>query len=440
MQKPLFASLNTLVAVGLLLAACSSPTGSTSTPSASPEPSASPSLVVSSAQPSAQPSPPLGAAQGNQISNPGAEIAENPAKPEEWASDNWGSNHANLTWESGKAFSGEHFLSAVMADYQDGDAKWIFTPQQLKTHQWYEYSDYYRSDGRNRMIMSCQVNNQRYFYTVWQTHHSNDWHLNRFRFYNSPFRECNLTMMHVLDRNGYLHTDHHQLLPVAAQPLKRPLISITFDDIWAGAMNPGATELEKRGWKGSFYVTGKYARLAADPAYAHVDDIKSLIQRGHEIGSHSNTHPLMTSINNNDLAEEVKNNHDYLKFLGQAPEGFAYPFGDFTEEVETEVKRYHGYARTSLVGLNDKTLDRFRLRIMPVTTSTTTSELFAWIEDAERTSTWLILLFHDLKPGEGDATYTTSSTQYLQIMDYLERKKLTVLPVNAALKEVEEQR
>jgi peptidoglycan/xylan/chitin deacetylase (PgdA/CDA1 family) len=431
-----------LFLLGLCLTACttvpSSQTGNTTkpveTPSAMPTVSATPIAPLATPVPQ---SPPLSAEQGNLVPNPGVEIGDGIARPADWTPDFWGTQSANLSWESSEPFSGKKYLSVSVQNRTEGDAKWIFKAQKLEPNTWYEYSDYYRSDGRSRMIWSCITDSGvRDFKTVWQTHQSKNWRENKFRFYSSSFRDCNFTMMHVIDRDGYLHTDHHQMVKTDPQPLKRPLVSITFDDIWASAVTTGASELEKRGWKGSFYIAGKFTRLPDAPQYAHPDDVKKLIAAGHELGSHSNTHPLMSTLNSGDIINEVKSNYDYVKFLGATPAGIAYPFGDFSDKVETEVKHYHSYARTSLTGLNDRSADPYRLRIVGVTKETTTSELFAWIDDAEKTSTWLILLFHDLQAGDGDFEYTTPVTQYQQVIEYIERKKLTVLPVNEALKEL----
>lgn len=434
--------LRLLFTTAFLLTACN-PASVLSTGQSSPASSASrPAFPFSSGSATPPPATPQSEdanslSQDNLIANPGAEQAANIAQPLNWTPDSWGTQNANLSWESSGSFSGQRYLSATVQNHIEGDAKWVFTPLPLEKNSWYEYSDFYRSDGRNRLISACQTaDGRRYYQTVWQTHRSESWQANRFRFYHSGFRDCTVTIMHVLDRNGWLHTDHHRLRKVEAQPLKRPLISISFDDIWTTAATAGAAELEKRGWKGSFYIAGKFARLANAPEYAHVAAIQKLIASGHEIGSHSNTHPLMATLNNNDIIQELQSNYEYLKFLGQAPDGIAYPFGDFSEQVETETQRFHSYARTSLVGLNDRSTDRFRLRIVPVTRESSSAELQTWVEDAERTSTWVIFLFHDLQDSAGNFEYTTSLSQYIQLLDFIQRRKLTVLPVRDALKEL----
>lgn len=408
-----------LLSVSLLLAACAGPA-----PQPTPQTSVGPSGL----------SEPL--ESNNLILNPGAEQAANPDKPADWSPDSWGNHLTELSWQHQGAYSGQSYLSIKMQNYLEGDAKWIFKAQRLEKDSWYEYSDYSRSDGRSRLIWACHTpQGQRLYRTLWQSHASPDWRQNRFRFYNSGFRDCEVSIMHVLDRDGWLDTDHHRLSRVEGQPLKRGLVSIAFDDIYSSAVQMGAAELNKRGWKGTFAVTSRFAQAAQAP-YADATQLKDLLSGGHELASHTQSHNYLTRLSSTELQNEL--NPAYLKDLGQLPAGLAYPFGDFNESVEAEVKKLYAYARTSLVGLNDKTTDKYRLKIVPVTSELTTSEIFTWIENAERTSTWLILLFHDLQqPGQAELNeYTTPVTQYLQVLDYIQRKNLGVLPIKEALKQL----
>lgn len=250
----------------------------------------------------------------NLIINPGAEqAAVDTTQPLDWNPNSWGMLNAHLSWQSTGSYSGQRYLAVTIQNYQAGDAKWIFTPLSLEKNQWYEYSDAYRSDGRNRLVSSCQTpDGKRYYQTLWQTHRSEHWQIQRVRFYHSDFRDCKLTIMHLLDREGWLHTDHHRLRKVEAQPLRRPLVSVTFDDVWTSAATRGSAELEKRGWRGSFYVAGQFARLPDAPHYASAAMIQQLIAHGHEIGSHSHSHTLMSTLNTHDIIQELQSNYAYL--------------------------------------------------------------------------------------------------------------------------------
>ncbi|MGV3526195.1 MAG: polysaccharide deacetylase family protein [Candidatus Sericytochromatia bacterium] len=425
--------LRRILSAALLLAACAPAPSTAPLPSSTPTPSVSPS----SPQPTPEPMAPLTAAQGNVIPNPGAEQASD-GQVADWVSDAWGEQESAFSWASDGAYSGQKYLSVSSQNHQSGDAKWIFGAQRLEPDSWYEYSDVSRADGRNRLIQACRYpDGQRRFYTIGQSHASTVWQRNAVRFYSPAASDCELSVFHILDRSGYLHTDHHQLVKVAPKPLKRPLVSVSFDDIYATAATTGAAELAARGWRGTFYVTGKFARLN-DTTYAHPELLRQLQQAGHEVGSHASTHPYLSELPVGDLIGEIQGNRNYLTdVVGEAPAGIAYPFGDFDGAVEAEVQRFHRYARTSLVGLNDATLDPYRLRIVPVTRTTTTAELLSWVDDAARSSTWLILLYHDLQEGEeGDPDYTTSTQQYIDVLDHVKAQNLTVLTVEEALAEV----
>lgn len=403
----------------------------------------SPEPVVSSPAPTIRPtapgveSPPSEQAPVSPNLIPNGDVEVQIAEmPEAWMPDAWGTNTANLSWLTTGAPQGKAYLHRQLQDYEAGDAKWMSEGIPLAGDRWYEYSDLYRSDGRNRLIISCQdAEGNRFFHTLWQTHVQPQWGKESFRFYGGPYAGCRASVMHVLDRNGFLDTDAHRLQAVSAQPLKRPLVSITFDDIWKTVVTEGLKPLDARGWKGSFYVTRRFAELASNPEYAKTKDIQQLIQQGHEVGSHSDVHPLMSTLDVDDVYHELENSYHYLEGLGQTPEGIAYPFGDFSAAVERQTQRFYGYARTSLVGLNDKSLNRFRLRIVPVTQTSTTAELKQWVDFAKASQTWLIFLFHDLSNTPGDFEYTTSLQQYKDVLQYVADQEVAVLPVHAALKE-----
>lgn len=369
----------------------------------------------------------------NLIPNPGAEAALG-SKPADWDSDSYGDLRAELTWRGDDPFSGQKYLSTQVSQFgEEGDAKWFFTPVALKGKQWYEYRDQYRSDGRSRQLYSCKDNQgKRRFFNASQTHTSPGWHESVFRFYLP--HDCDVTVLHSLDRNGFLHTDHHQLRQVTAAPLNESLISISFDDIWKTAYSRGLPELEKRGMKGSFYITRLYTENPADK-YANRDDILDLIKKQHEVGSHSHRHTALSTMENPDLLEDIRKTRGLLSEMGISQSGIAYPFGDFNDKVEIEVQRYHDYARTSLAGLNDKTTSRYRLRIIPVTTDTTTEELKMWIQAAAESKSWLILLFHGLGTPEERNPYITSFEQYVDVLNDIQAKKLKVVTVEQGLKE-----
>ncbi len=411
---------------------------SCSTPALSPETPAAPAETPSSPSSSAPSSPVIeDITDDNLVFNASVEEGSG-ERPTGWRYDNWGDNTASVRWARGDAAEGERYLSIDVSNHKTGDTKWIYAATRLEPDQWYEYQDSYRSDGRSRLLIFCnQPDGNRFFKNAWQTHAQPRWKVNKFRFYSGIYKDCETSVMHVMDRNGFLHTDKHQLKKVAARPLERPLVSFTFDDIWKTAVDAAAPELEQRNWKGSFYITREFTQGQDTPEYAKPADIDRLLASGHEVGTHGDRHSPLSTLNRDALEKDLKETYEYVQDLGATASGIAYPFGDFSAEVETEAKRYHDYARTSLTGLNDKALNPFRLKVVSVDNETKTAELLNWIDMAEKTRTWVIFLFHDLSDVPGSFQYTTSLSQYKTLLEYVERKNLTVLPVNEALKEAQ---
>ncbi|HEY9840544.1 MAG TPA: polysaccharide deacetylase family protein, partial [Candidatus Obscuribacterales bacterium] len=215
---------------------------------------------------------------------------------------------------------------------------------------------------------------------------------------------------------------------------KQALVSISFDDIWKTAYTLGAPELEKRGFKGGFYINHVFAEQPGE-LYASVADVKDLITRGHEIGSHAHRHVNLSQLAEPDLLEDLRKEMVFLKDLGVTGSGIAYPFGDFDGKVETEVQRFHAYARTSLEGLNDGNAIRYRLRVITATSDTPTETLLGWIDAARATNTWLIFLFHDLGEPLKQHPYRTPFSQYVQVLDAIKAKGLHVVTIDQGLKE-----
>jgi len=66
-----------------------------------------------------------------------------------------------------------------------------------------------------------------------------------------------------------------------------PPVALTFDDGGASALLAAAA-LERRGWRGQFFVTS--ARIGTS-GFLTAEQLRELVGRGHVVGSHSETHP-----------------------------------------------------------------------------------------------------------------------------------------------------
>ncbi len=102
--------------------------------------------------------------------------------------------------------------------------------------------------------------------------------------------------LYKLDLEDFrLHLDaigrERRAVSTVEAPGPAPLL-LTFDDGGASAHDPIAGELERRGWRGHFFVTTDYI---GQRGFLTADQIVDLRRRGHVIGSHSCSHPLRIS-------------------------------------------------------------------------------------------------------------------------------------------------
>jgi peptidoglycan/xylan/chitin deacetylase (PgdA/CDA1 family) len=119
-----------------------------------------------------------------------------------------------------------------------------------------------------------------------------------------------------------------------ADTSKFPLF-LTFDDGGVGAYTVIAPALERRGWRGHFFVT---AGQVGAPTFLSASQIRELSRRGHVIGSHSYTHPVrMAACSRAELADEWQRSVAALSdVLGQTVVTGSVPGGFYGQVVAEE--------------------------------------------------------------------------------------------------------
>jgi len=108
-------------------------------------------------------------------------------------------------------------------------------------------------------------------------------------------------------------------------------VLLTFDDGGRSAEHV-ADELERRGWRGHFFiVTG----LLGQPTFLRASDVRRLHERGHLIGSHSHTHPdIARDVPRAELLEEWRVSRRILEdLLGVPCLAASVPGGDISPLV-----------------------------------------------------------------------------------------------------------
>jgi len=122
-------------------------------------------------------------------------------------------------------------------------------------------------------------------------------------------------------------------LALAADGIARdqPQVLLTFDDGGSSALLI-ANALERRGWRGHFFVTT--GRIAS-PGFLDDEQVRELASRGHVVGSHSDSHPTyMGRLSRSELDREWRVSREVLgELLGAAPASASVPGGFLSREV-----------------------------------------------------------------------------------------------------------
>jgi peptidoglycan/xylan/chitin deacetylase (PgdA/CDA1 family) len=210
-------------------------------------------------------------------------------------------------------------------------------------------------------------------------------------------------------------------------------VTLSFDDGWLSAYENAWPILERNGIKGTFYIISSYLDVRQFPRYMNKDHIKKLRDLGNEIGSHSVSHKHLSNETNSIIWREVKIAKDYLEDIVWGVESFAYPFGEYNNEVIDAIKRagYRG-ARSTIRGWNDRTTDPYLLKVQAVRVEVEPEEVYTWIDYAINHDMWLILMFHQVD-SEG-RLWSTTPLKLEKIVYYISDKKIKVVTIDEGLR------
>ena len=167
-------------------------------------------------------------------------------------------------------------------------------------------------------------------------------------------------------------------LPSCAEPPFGRRIELTFDDAYVNVLRLGLKPLAANGFKAiQFVVAGRLGKhndwdVALGEAPEPLMDkaqLEEWLAAGHDIGSHTLTHPYLTRVSRAEAQEEIVASRKRLEdVFGRRVEHFCYPFGDWNESVrDLVVAAGYKTASTTQTGLNRAgdslfTLKRFTAR------------------------------------------------------------------------------
>jgi peptidoglycan-N-acetylglucosamine deacetylase len=117
-----------------------------------------------------------------------------------------------------------------------------------------------------------------------------------------------------------------------------PFIAMTFDDGPHATQTPRLLKmLRDRNIQATFYVVGK--NVAEYPEIA-----QQIVKEGHEIASHSWSHPLLSKMDQDGVRDQLDRTHNVIKqTTGVAPMNMRPPYGAFTANQRSWANAEWGY-------------------------------------------------------------------------------------------------
>ena len=117
-------------------------------------------------------------------------------------------------------------------------------------------------------------------------------------------------------------------LPIYSVGIKEKKISISFDAAWGAEDFPKIIEiLDKHQVKATFFMTGEWVEK-------YPDCVKTMVEKGHDLGNHSATHPDMTKLSKEQQKNQIMQVHNAVKKLtGYEMELFRPPYGAYSNDV-----------------------------------------------------------------------------------------------------------
>ena len=211
--------------------------------------------------------------------------------------------------------------------------------------------------------------------------------------------------------------------PTATAPRSPGTIAFTFDDTSSYDLG-AATMLEQHGHRGTFYVVSGY--LGTGPLQLSSADVASLHARGHEIGSHSVTHPDLTTVSDAQLHSELADSKATLEgIVGVPVRDFAYPYGAYDARVINATRLHYQSARTADGDVGNA--DPYRVPGVVIDRATSVATAESYVDMAIAGNKTVFFLFERITSSPGTWDWTPGQLETL--LDYVDAKGVAVKTV-----------
>jgi peptidoglycan/xylan/chitin deacetylase (PgdA/CDA1 family) len=220
------------------------------------------------------------------------------------------------------------------------------------------------------------------------------------------------------------------------EQITRGVISIAFDDGCDNVFRNGLPVMEQHGVHATFYViSDAVGQTLEGTSYMTANQLLTLQNNGHEIGSHSKSHAWFPGLSDSQMREEFSLSKQTLQSYGLTINNFAYPYGGANSHTNDVALEYYRSARTAYEG-------PYNMQIGAANTVLTGygGEQNAWLHDqvaaTASSNSWTIIFFHNVVPeysGSDADDYSISVQDFNSLIEYALSQGIQFMTVNDAL-------
>lgn len=120
----------------------------------------------------------------------------------------------------------------------------------------------------------------------------------------------------------------YRLIPIYSVETSEKKVALTFDAAWGSDKTLSIVNiLKEAGLEATFFLVGFWTE-------ANADKVKQIQEAGFDIGTHSNTHPKMSTLSKTQIETELKTSMKLISDItGKTVEFFRPPFGDYNDTL-----------------------------------------------------------------------------------------------------------
>ena len=367
--------------------------------------------------------------------------------PANWLPDTWGTNTPTFHWST-DAHTGGKSARVDMTGWVEGQAKWYFPSVPIHSGARYVFTDWYKSNLPSTVSVAYTMSDGTVHYdgedfaippaTTWTQYKIG---------VVFPLGAVQAYFAHGISGNGWLLTDDYSMKPSTVDAgFTRPMISLSFDDGSPSIYNAIATvdTFSANAWKTTQFVP----TADVNDGMWTTAQIQSIYNRGHEIASHSVTHPYLTELTATNLRKELTDSKNTLEAItghGTVTD-FSTPYGDYNPTVLQAIHDA-GYTSNRNVDNGYNTaydLNPYNIHVQNMMATTTLAEFNSWVNEAVAGRYWLVIVYHEVMDGSTGDTgldqYTVTPAMFAAQLTSIKTSDITVKTIKSALAELLPQR